>query len=81
MIELLLKSPFFCITVTLAAYCIGAACQNKWKKAIFNPILIGAALVMLTLYVLDIPVETYQKDCKALSVLSRYSVVQERQNL
>ena len=65
----ILESPFFWIAVTLCAYCIGIACQNKWKKAICNPIIIGAALVMLLLYALDVPVETYRQDCKVLSAL------------
>jgi len=67
--EILLSSSFFAVALTVIAFCIGAACQRKWKKAILNPILIGAALVMLTLWALDIPVEQYQADCKSLSFL------------
>ena len=69
MADLLSGSSFFAVTLTVIAFCIGAACQRKWKKAILNPILIGAALVMLTLWALDIPVEQYQADCKSLSFL------------
>lgn len=68
--ELLLNSSFFAVTLTVVAFCIGAACQRKWKKAILNPILIGTALVMLSLWALDIPVEQYQKACKPLTYLS-----------
>ena len=60
--EFLSSSSFFAVAITVSAFCIGAVCQSKWKKAILNPILIGAALVMLTLWVLDIPVEQYQQD-------------------
>lgn len=67
MCEYLTKSSFFGITLTVVAFCIGTAFQKKWKKAIFNPILIGAAIVMLTLWLLDIPVEQYQMDCKPLT--------------
>lgn len=67
--EILSSSSFFAVALTVIAFCIGAACQRKWKKAILNPILIGAALVMLTLWALDIPVEQYQADCKSLSFL------------
>ena len=67
MIDVLRNSTFFPIALTVVAFCIGAACQKRWKKAILNPILIGAGLVMLALYMLDIPVETYQQGCKALS--------------
>ena len=68
--EFLSSSSFFAVAITVSAFCIGAVCQSKWKKAILNPILIGAALVMLTLWVLDIPVEQYQQDCKPLSFLT-----------
>ena len=64
MTQILSESGFFAIALTAVAFCIGTACQNKWKKAILNPILIGAALVMLTLWILDVPVEQYQRDCK-----------------
>lgn len=66
-IDILSESGFFAVALTVAAFCVGAACQSKWKKAVLNPILIGAALVMLTLWLLDIPVEKYQRDCQALT--------------
>ena len=49
MTQILSQSGFFAVALTVTAFCIGAACQRKWKIAILNPILIGAALVMLTL--------------------------------
>ena len=69
MTQILSQSGFFAVALTVTAFCIGAACQRKWKIAILNPILIGAALVMLTLWVLDIPVQQYQQDCKLLTDL------------
>lgn len=69
MTQILSQSGFFAVALTVTAFCIGAACQRKWKIAILNPILIGAALVMLTLWVLDIPVQQYQQDCKLLTYL------------
>ena len=70
MTELLSGSGYFALALTVGAFCIGAACQRRWKKAILNPILIGAALVMLALWALDIPVEQYQRDCKPLTCLT-----------
>lgn len=67
MIELLTSSGFFAILLTLATFLVGKVCQEKGKIALFNPILIGAMLVMLVLWVLDVPLEQYQQDCKALS--------------
>lgn len=69
MLDFLTGSTFFSVTLTVCAFCLGAACQKKWKLAIFNPILIGAALVMLTLTALKIPLETYQAGCAPLSYL------------
>lgn len=69
MTQILSQSGFFAVALTVTAFCIGAACQRKWEIAILNPILIGAALVMLTLWVLDIPVQQYQQDCKLLTYL------------
>lgn len=68
--DILESSTFFAVALTVTAFCIGAACQKKWKKAVFNPILIGAGLVMLALYALDVPVDVYQQGCKALSFLT-----------
>lgn len=67
MLETMTSNSFFAMALTLAAYLVGVFCQKKGKKAIFNPILIGAVLVMLALWALDIPVEQYHQDCKALS--------------
>ena len=67
--DILSGSGFCAVALTVMAFCLGLACQKKWKKAVFNPIMIGAALVMLTLWALDIPVEQYQQDCKPLSYL------------
>ena len=68
--EILSGSGFFCVVLTIGAYHVGWLCQEKWKKAIFNPILIGTILVMLALCALNIPVEQYQNDCKLLTYLT-----------
>ena len=67
--EFLNGSTYFCVTLTIVAFAFGAACQKKFKLAILNPILIGAAIVMVALQLLDIPNETYQAACKVLSYL------------
>lgn len=65
--EFLAQSSFFAPALTVLSFCLGAACQKKWKLPVLNPILIGAALVMLTLWALDIPVEAYRLRCQSLS--------------
>ena len=67
--EFLNGSTYFCVTLTLVAFAFGAACQKKFKLAILNPILIGAAIVMVALHLLNIPNETYQSACRVLSYL------------
>ena len=67
--DLLNSSSYFCVLLTLAAFSIGSFCQKKGKLVIFNPILIGAGLVMAVLTVLDIPNQTYQAGCRILSYL------------
>lgn len=67
--ELLCNSSSFCVALTVGCFCVGSACQRKWKKAVFNPIIIGGALVMLVLTVTDIPVEVYQENTQVLTWL------------
>lgn len=69
MTDLLTGNTFFCVALTLVAFSVGSVCQKKWNKAILNPILIGAILVMVVLTLLDIPNSTYQAGCQILSYL------------
>lgn len=67
--EFFSNSTFFSVTLTLVAFSFASACQKKWKLAILNPILISAALIIVTLKLLDIPNTTYQAGCQILSYL------------
>ncbi len=69
MLDFILSSSYFCITLTLAAFALGSFVQKKTKLAVLNPILVGAAIVMLVLTVLDIPNATYQAGCGVLNSL------------
>ena len=48
--EMISASAFFGVALSLGAYLIGLALQSKFKKGIFNPLLIsimcGAAEIM-----------------------------------
>lgn len=59
----------FCILLTLSAYGIVKALQDKTKLVILNPILFGSVLVMAVLSMLDIPCQTYQNGCQILRFL------------
>lgn len=57
------------VVLTLFAYQLGALCQKKLRLPIFNPILIGMIVVILTLKVTGLATETYQEGIKLLSWL------------
>ena len=67
--EMLINSVFFGVAISLIAYGIGVAVKNKFKIAIFNPLLIGIVLVMIVLIVLDIDYEIYNEGAKYISYL------------
>ena len=57
------------VVLTLFAYQVGALCQKKFKLPIFNPILIGMILVILTLKLTGLSTDRYQEGVKLLSWL------------
>lgn len=69
LLDALKDNSFFYISLTMLAFCIGNAMQNKWKHAVLNPILIGAGIVMIVLSLLNVPVADYQEGCRPLSYL------------
>jgi len=69
MADFLTGLPLFCLVLTVGAFQFGQWCQKKTKSALCNPILIGAALVILILLVVKIDPETYQSGASGLSWL------------
>ena len=63
------NSLFFGAAVSLVAYDIGLLLQNKFKLAIFNPLLIAILCVMAVLMILDVDYETYNEGGKYISYL------------
>lgn len=57
------------VLLTLLAYQIGLYCQKKLKNPIFNPILIGVILVILTLKLTGMELSHYQSGVSYLSWL------------
>lgn len=57
------------VVLTLFAYQLGVLCQKKFKLPIFNPILIGMIIVILTLKVTGLGTVEYQQGVKLLSWL------------
>lgn len=69
MADFLTSNSFFCVFLTLCAFEAGRALQQKWKKPILNPILIGAILVAVVIHFTGISVERYQALCAPLQYL------------
>ena len=60
-------SVFFGVFISIVTYEIGALIKKKWNVAIFNPLLISIALIMIFLLVFDVEYETYAYGAKYLS--------------
>lgn len=63
------QSVFFGAFITIFAYEIGLAVRKKFRKAIFNPLLISIIIVMVVLSVLHIDYDTYSKGGVYISYL------------
>lgn len=67
--DFLMSLPLFCLLLTVSAFQVGLWCQKKTGSILFNPILIGAALVGAVLLLLDIDLAAYQANASAISWL------------
>ncbi|MGM9604241.1 MAG: LrgB family protein [Faecousia sp.] len=69
MLDFLTQSVFFGAVLSLAAYEIGLYCKKRWKKALFNPLLLAVILVVAALVLLRIPYDVYYSGAKYISFL------------
>lgn len=67
--RLLESIDIFPLILTLAAFRIGQLCQQKWKKPIFNPTLIGMMLVIAFLLATGMNTEGYTTGMRKMSWL------------
>ena len=63
----LINTPMFGITISLLAFELGCFIYNKTKIAIFNPLFISQAIIILFLLRFDISFETYNKGGQLIS--------------
>ena len=63
------NSVFFGVTVSMLAYGLGCLLHQKWKFAIFNPLLISIAVTITVLAVFRIDYDVYYASAKYLSFL------------
>lgn len=59
MIDTLLSSPFFGLTLTAAAWCAGCWTQKKTGLILCSPLLVAAVLIICLLSLFHIPYEQY----------------------
>lgn len=67
--EFLPNSVFFGVFISILTYEIGALIKKKLKLAIFNPLLISIALVIVFLLAFHVDYETYEAGAKYLSYI------------
>jgi len=65
--EFLQDSVFFGVFISIVTYEIGALIKRKWNVAIFNPLLISIALIIIFLVLFDVDYDTYEFGAKYLS--------------
>lgn len=65
----LLEIGILPVVLTLFAYQMGVLCQKKFQFPVFNPILIGMIIVILTLKVTGLSTDSYQEGVKLMSWL------------
>ncbi len=69
MAEFLSGLSLFSLALTFGAFQVGLWCQKKTKSPVCNPILIGAALVIIVLLITKIDPEVYANGTAGLSWL------------
>lgn len=69
MMDALLHNGYFFMLLTVTAFSMGSFIQKKTRIALFNPLLIGAILVVVVLKVLGISNKDYQAGCQVLNFL------------
>lgn len=67
--DLLVHSLFFGMVISILGYEIGLFIRKRYKKAIFNPLLISILFVMIALVILKVDYDSYYSGAKYLSYL------------
>ena len=67
--EIMGNSLFFGVMISVAAYEIGVLLKKKFKLAIFNPLLIAIAVIIVILAITGVEYDTYNDGARYLSYL------------
>ena len=63
------EAVFLGVFITLGAYFLGIYIKQKWKRAIFNPLLLAIVFTMIFLLVSRMPYDVYYEGAKYISYL------------
>ena len=63
------EAVFLGVFITLGAYFLGIYIKQKWKMAIFNPLLLAIVFTMIFLLVSRMPYDVYYEGAKYISYL------------
>ena len=63
------EAVFLGVFITLGAYFLGISIKQKWKLAIFNPLLLAIIFTMIFLLVSQMPYDVYYEGAKYISYL------------
>ena len=67
--EFLQNSVFFGVFISIVTYEIGVLIKQKWKMAIFNPLLISIAITIAVLVIGNVDYELYRSSANMLNWL------------
>lgn len=69
MIDAVLSSPFFGLSLSAAAWCVGLWLQKKTRWVLCNPLVIAGVLIIAVLAVFRIPLEDYRAGSDMIKLL------------
>ena len=69
MIEFLTSSAYFGLVFTFAMFSLARAVNRKVGRTVLNPLLFASVTILLSLLVLNIPYEAYEKGARHIDVL------------
>ena len=69
MIDAVLSSPFFGLSLSAAAWCVGLWLQKKTRWVLCNPLVIAGVLIISVLAVFRIPLEDYRAGSDMIKLL------------
>lgn len=69
MVETILQSPFFGMSITVGAFILGNWIQKKTGWLLANPLILGSAAIIAVLLLFDIPYEAYEQGGSIVQML------------